>query len=109
MTQPEPPAGEQRVPASGDDAIEIVLEQFARPYWPDGSPAPLHAHEFEEGYLVYATYPPHDDPTSPPPNPGGSNFVVRKSNGDVTTVPNYPTEMAIEVYRKFYQPSGSEG
>lgn len=108
MTQPQPPAGGQRVPANADDAVEIVLEQFARPYWPDGTPAPLHTHEFEEGYLVYASQPPRDARMLPP-EPGGSQFVVRKSNGDVTTVPNYPAQTAIETYRKFYRPSGSEG
>ncbi|MGP4002253.1 hypothetical protein [Streptomyces sp. 8N706] len=61
-------------------------------------------HEFDIGYLVYA-FPPSTAPNGAPPEPGGSNIVISKVNGDISYVPNYPPETAIETYRRFYRPS----
>ncbi|MGP2440127.1 hypothetical protein [Streptomyces sp. JW3] len=94
-----PPTGP---PTSPEDAVRIVRSRFAQPKAPDGSPAELSAHEFDLGYLVYPTpspvEPSPDRPAAPAP-PGGSKVIVSKATGDTMTVPNYPTEQAIALYR----------
>ncbi|MFJ9851115.1 hypothetical protein [Streptomyces sp. NPDC101150] len=65
----------------------------------------MHVHEFDIGYLVYATFP-RTTPASgrPQPNPpGGAKIVVAKDTGETTTVPNLPTESAISLYRQQHQ------
>ncbi|MFD7666475.1 hypothetical protein [Streptomyces sp. NPDC059788] len=90
-------------PATAEEALAIVRSRYAQPRLADGSPAPMHVHEFDIGYLVYATFPPTEpvDPTAPPmpPPPGGANIVVAKDTGETTTVPNFPPEAAIALYR----------
>lgn len=62
----------------------------------------MRVHEFEEGYLVSAVFPPASDvagrPTPQPP--GGGKVVVCKETGQTSTIPNYPTEQAIALYRR---------
>ncbi|MEV0371200.1 hypothetical protein AB0I10_15445 [Streptomyces sp. NPDC050636] len=91
-------------PATPEEALAIVRSRYAQPKWPDGTPAPLHVHEFDIGYLVYATFPRTtgtDAAGNPvPPPPGGANIVVAKDTGETTTVPNFPPESAVALYRK---------
>ncbi|MCK7625348.1 hypothetical protein MUU72_19945 [Streptomyces sp. RS10V-4] len=91
------------VPADADHALEIGRTHFPPVGSPDG-PVSLFVHEFDEGYLIHAGWPAPEDPTAPPATPGGSNIVINKANGDVTSVPNFPPESAIEVYRQWYRP-----
>jgi hypothetical protein len=58
MTQPT-------VPTGPEDALAIARATF-QPRWPDGTLAPLHVHEFDIGYLVYASFPPVTDLSRPP-------------------------------------------
>ncbi|MGW0561878.1 hypothetical protein ACWDZ4_14985 [Streptomyces sp. NPDC003016] len=92
----------QGPPTSPDQAIHIVRSRYAQPKLPDGTPAELRVHEFDIGYLVYAVFPPRTDIAGrPQPSPpGGAKIVVSKETGDSVTVPNYPTEKAIALYRK---------
>ncbi|MPY49034.1 hypothetical protein [Streptomyces acidicola] len=92
-------------PNTPEEALAIVRSRYAQPKLPDGTPAPMHVHEFDIGYLVYATFPPVADTTGQPrPSaPGGSKIVVAKDTGETVTVPNYPTEAAIALYRKQYR------
>ncbi|MFG2138292.1 hypothetical protein [Streptomyces sp. NPDC048650] len=96
------PADSVAVPSSPDEALESVRRQFGEPRSFDGTPAPLHVQEFDLGYLVYATFAkPVDRNGRPvPAPPGGSSFVVAKDSGKISTVPNYPPEQAIALYRK---------
>ncbi|GAU69903.1 hypothetical protein SSP35_15_00580 [Streptomyces sp. NBRC 110611] len=93
-------------PTTPEAALAIVRNRYAQPKLADGSPAPLHVHEFDLGYLVYAAYPPATDASgSPqPPPPGGAKIVVAKDTGETVTVPNLPTESAIALYRAQRQP-----
>ncbi|MEU6099031.1 hypothetical protein [Streptomyces sp. NPDC047079] len=89
-------------PTTPEEALAIVRSRYAQPKLADGSPAPLHVHEFDIGYLVYATFPPTTDAEGRPrpAPPGGSKIVVAKDTGETVTVPNYPTEAAIALYRR---------
>ncbi|MEU9486021.1 hypothetical protein AB0D83_20545 [Streptomyces decoyicus] len=102
MTSDNSPTDRQNVPTNPDEALEAVRRQFGLPHSFDGTPAPLHVQEFDLGYLVYATYAkPVDRNGRPvPAPPGGSSFVVAKESGAISTVPNYPPEQAIALYRK---------
>ncbi|MFF2808546.1 hypothetical protein ACFVT2_15510 [Streptomyces sp. NPDC058000] len=91
------------VPISADHALEIGRAYFP-PVGSPGGPVSLLVHAFDEGYLVHAGRPAPEDPTAPPASPGGTHIVIAKSNGDVTTVPNFPPESAIAVYRQWYRP-----
>ncbi|MGW7197662.1 hypothetical protein [Streptomyces chryseus] len=93
------------VPADAQEALELVQDRFGLPTLPDGTSAPLRAHEFDLGYVVYAVCPPPADVggVPQPAEPGGSNFVVAKDNGEIVTVPNYPVELAIQVFKKHYR------
>ena len=103
MTQPnEPGASGHRPPANADEALTMARAEF-QPVLPDGSPAPLHVHEFDLGYLVYAVFPRHEGTTAPP-TLGGSHVVVSKATGKLGYVPNFPPETAIETYRRHYGP-----
>ncbi|ANZ18565.1 hypothetical protein SNOUR_26545 [Streptomyces noursei ATCC 11455] len=101
--QPGAEAPPKVVPTSADHALEIGRAYFP-PVGSPGGPVSLLVHEFDEGYLVHAGWPAPEDPTAPPVSPGGTNIVITKSNGDVTTVPNFPPESAIAVYRQWYRP-----
>ncbi|OEJ41323.1 hypothetical protein AR457_09510 [Streptomyces agglomeratus] len=104
---PETPAPEPQVPpTTPEQALEIVRSRYAQPKLADGTPAPMHVHEFDIGYLVYATYPPTTDAAGrpQPAQPGGSKIVVAKDTGETVTVPNYPTDKAIALYRRQHQP-----
>ncbi|WP_260638666.1 hypothetical protein [Streptomyces angustmyceticus] len=89
-------------PTTAEEALAIVRSRYAEPKLPDGSPAPMHVHEFDIGYLVYATFPRTPDASGrpQPAQPGGSKIIVAKDTGETVTVPNFPTEAAIELYRK---------
>ncbi|MFI9358388.1 hypothetical protein ACWGLP_14470 [Streptomyces lydicus] len=99
------PAGPRTGPTTPQEALELVRSRFGQPRNTDGSPAPLQVREFDLGYLVYATYPPRVTPVDAngrplPAQPGGSSLVVAKDTGTVSTLPNYPPQQAIALYRK---------
>ncbi|MFJ9128771.1 hypothetical protein ACIRJS_32190 [Streptomyces sp. NPDC102340] len=97
------PSGSERpIPTNAEEALEIGRTQFPTA-WPSGAPVTLKVHEFDIGYLICAHVPPPTDPAMPP-EPGGSNIVISKLNGEITDVPNYPAETAISTYRRFYRP-----
>lgn len=89
-------------PTTPEQALDIVRSRYAQPKLPDGTPAQLRVEEFDVGYVVYAVFPPvTDDAGRPrPAPPGGSKIVVSKDTGETVTVPNYPTEAAIALYRR---------
>ncbi|WP_306324214.1 MULTISPECIES: hypothetical protein [unclassified Streptomyces] len=91
------------IPSSAEEALEIGRTQFPS-VWPGGTPVVLKVHEFDVGYLIHAHMPPPADPTAPP-EPGGSNIVISKLDGEITDVPNYPVETAVSVYRQFHRPA----
>ncbi|MGW3142856.1 hypothetical protein [Streptomyces sp. NPDC001139] len=89
-------------PTTPEQALDIVRSRFAEPRLPDGSRAELRVEEFDIGYLVYAVFPPVTDAAGrpQPAPPGGSKIVVSKTTGETVTVPNYPTQAAIDLYRR---------
>ncbi len=89
-------------PTTPDEAIAIVRARYAEPKLPDGTPAPMHVHEFDIGYLVYARFPLRTDAAGrrQPAIPGGAKIVVSKQTGETVIVPNYPPAQAIALYRK---------
>ncbi|MGW7064745.1 hypothetical protein ACWGHM_40510 [Streptomyces sp. NPDC054904] len=89
-------------PTTPAQAVETVRSQYAQPKLPDGTPAELEVHEFDIGYLVYAVFPRRIDTAGrPQPSPpGGAKIVVSKETGESVTVPNYPIEQVIALYRK---------
>ncbi|CAL9546591.1 hypothetical protein SUDANB58_04360 [Streptomyces sp. enrichment culture] len=89
-------------PISPEQALDIVRSRYAQPELPDGTSAQLRVEEFDIGYLVYAEFPPATDAAGRPrpAPPGGSKIVVSKETGETVTVPNYPTETAIALYRR---------
>ncbi|MGW4752626.1 hypothetical protein [Streptomyces chartreusis] len=97
-----PASAPQGPPTTPDQAIAIVRARYAQPKLPDGTPAELQVHEFDIGYLVYPAPPPPAEATDPrrPAPPGGAKIVVSKATGETVTVPNFPTEAAIALYRK---------
>ncbi|NUP40104.1 MAG: hypothetical protein HOY76_24590 [Streptomyces sp.] len=102
MAPDAPAPTPQGPPTTPDQAVQIVLSRYAQPRLPDGTPAELHVHEFDIGYLVYAVFPPPAATAGPPrpAPPGGAKIVVSKETGETVTVPNFPTEQAIALYRK---------
>ncbi|MGP8301920.1 hypothetical protein ACTPOK_29165 [Streptomyces inhibens] len=94
------------VPTSQDEALEIGRQHFPEVGSPDG-PSALFVHEFDVAYLVHASWPAPEAPDAPPSDPGGSNVAISKVNGDVTFLPNFPPEEAVELYHRWYRPSGS--
>ncbi|WP_210592883.1 hypothetical protein [Streptomyces sp. GESEQ-35] len=102
MTPDIPAAAPQGPPTTPDQAIAIVRSRYAQPKLPDGTPAELQVHEFDIGYLVYTVVPPRTNATGrpQPAPPGGAKIVVSKETGEAVTVPNYPIEQAIALYRK---------
>jgi hypothetical protein len=92
-------------PTTPEQALAIVRSRYAQPNLPDGTPAPMHVHEFDIGYLVYAAFPPTTDASGRPrpAPPGGSKVIVAKDTGETVTVPNYPVGTAIALYRKQHQ------
>ncbi|MFI0264686.1 hypothetical protein ACH4OW_37475 [Streptomyces sp. NPDC017056] len=101
---PLPPSPPPIVPADAGHALEIGRTHFPPVGSPNG-PVGVYVHEFDIGYLIYAGYPVHEDPNSPPPCPGGSNVVISKADGEVTFLPNYPIESAVEFYHRLQRPS----
>ncbi|WP_274562589.1 hypothetical protein [Streptomyces spiramyceticus] len=99
MAPDTPAPTPQGPPATPDQALAIVNSRYAEPKLPDGTPIELRVQEFDIGYLVYTVAPPHTDLTAPP-EPGGANIVVSKETGETFTVPNFPVEQAIALYRK---------
>ncbi|MGW1958228.1 hypothetical protein ACWCPI_36705 [Streptomyces sp. NPDC001920] len=89
-------------PTTPEEALALVRSRYAQPKLPDGTPAEMRVEEFDIGYLVYAVFPLVTDAAGrpQPAPPGGSKIVVSKENGETVTVPNYPTETAIALYRK---------
>ncbi|WP_405589916.1 hypothetical protein [Streptomyces sp. NBC_01092] len=89
-------------PTTSEQALAIVRSRYAQPKLPDGTPAELRVAEFDIGYLVYAVFPPVTDAAGrpQPTPPGGSKIVVAKDTGETVTVPNFPTEAAIALYRR---------
>ncbi len=102
MAPDTPAPAPQGPPTTPDQALDIVRARYAQPKLPDGTPAELNVHEFDIGYLVYAVFPPSVDASGrpQPAPPGGAKIVVSKETGETVTVPNYPTEQAIALYRK---------
>ncbi|MFJ9468566.1 hypothetical protein [Streptomyces caniferus] len=95
---PLPPrTGPQPVPTNEAEALEIGRNHFPAVGSP-GGPVALYVHEFDIGYLIHAGWPPAEDPTAPPADPGGSNVVISKIDGEVTSLPNFPPESAVELY-----------
>ncbi|MDQ0993400.1 hypothetical protein [Streptomyces sp. V3I7] len=96
-------------PTTPEEAADIVRSRYAQPKLPDGSPAQLRVEEFDIGYLVYPEPPPVTRATGPngaplaPSSPGGSKIVVSKATGETVTVPNFPSEAAIALYRRQQQ------
>lgn len=76
----------QPVPTNADEALAIGRRHFPEVGSP-GGPAELFVHEFDLGYLIHAGWPPPADPTAPPAEPGGSNVVVSKADGEVSFLP----------------------
>ncbi|SHK73122.1 hypothetical protein [Streptomyces yunnanensis] len=89
-------------PSTPEEAVAIVRSRYAQPKLADGSPAPLHVHEFDAGYLVYPSHPAATDASGQPQPapPGGSKVIVVKDTGETVTVPNLPTESAIALFRR---------
>ncbi|MFE5817391.1 hypothetical protein [Streptomyces sp. NPDC056479] len=89
-------------PTTSEQALAIVRGRYAQPKLPDGTPAELRVAEFDLGYLVYPVFPPVTDAAGrpQPAPPGGGKIVVAKDTGETVTVPNFPTEAAIALYRK---------
>ncbi|GGW57028.1 hypothetical protein GCM10010503_37900 [Streptomyces lucensis JCM 4490] len=89
-------------PTTAEQALDIVRSRFAELRLPDGSPVELRVQEFDIGYLVHAVFPPVTDVAGrpQPAPPGGSKIVVSKESGEAVTVPNYPTQAAIDLYRR---------
>lgn len=77
------------MPANADEALEIGRQHFPEIGSP-GGPSGLFVHEFDIGYLIHASWPPAADPTAPPAEPGGSNVVIAKDDGEVSFLPNFP-------------------
>ncbi|WP_241777682.1 hypothetical protein [Streptomyces sp. CT34] len=104
--QPSGGPVQQVVPTSAEHARDIGRAYFPPVGSPDG-PVSILVHEFDEGYLVQAGWPAPEDPTALPSSPGGANIVIAKSDGEVTYVPNFPPEPAIELYRRIRHPGTS--
>ncbi|MET9433202.1 hypothetical protein [Streptomyces sp. NPDC006551] len=102
MATDTPAPAPQGPPATPDQAVDIVRSRYAQPKLPDGTPLELNVHEFDIGYLVYATFPSRADASGghKPAPPGGAKIVVSKETGESVAVPNHPTEQAIALYRK---------
>ncbi|UQA95493.1 hypothetical protein [Streptomyces halobius] len=100
------PTGPQPVPANADEALEIGRNHF-REVGSPGGPSGLFVHEFDIGYLIHASWPRPEDPTAPPMELGGSNVVIAKADGEVSFLPNFPPEAAVELYHGTYRPNGA--
>ncbi|MFG2889174.1 hypothetical protein [Streptomyces sp. NPDC048248] len=99
MPEDDPPEGENRVPATPEEALEIAGASF-KPIYRDGTPASLRVEEFDIGYLILATFPPTE-----PRSFGGSHLIISKTDGTPTFVPNFPPKSAIALYRKRHHPN----
>lgn len=89
----------QPVPTNETEALEIGRRHFPRLGSP-GGPVGLSVHEFDIGYLIRAGWPRRENPTARPSQPGGSNVVIAKDDGEVTFLPNYPPKEAVALYHR---------
>ncbi|WP_406476039.1 hypothetical protein [Streptomyces platensis] len=107
-TPPEyrPRLGPEPLPTNEAEALEIGRKYFPEVGSP-GGPSSLYVHEFDIGYLIHAGWPATEDSTGLPSSPGGSNIVISKIDGLVASVPNFPEEAAVEIYRRVYRPNSS--
>ncbi len=89
-------------PTTPEQALDMVRSRYARPVLPDGGTAEMRVHEFDEGFVVHAVFPPVTDTEGlpRPAQPGGGKIVVSKETGETFTAPNLPTEKAIALYRR---------
>ncbi|GES29399.1 hypothetical protein AB0G60_07645 [Streptomyces angustmyceticus] len=94
-----PRLGPEPLPTNEAEALAIGRQHFPEVGSP-GGPSALFVHEFDIGYLVHASWPRPEDPTAPPAELGGSNVVISKTDGEVTFVPNFPPESAVELYHQ---------
>ncbi|MGW8554124.1 hypothetical protein [Streptomyces tubercidicus] len=101
-----PRLGPEPLPTNEAEALEIGQKYFPEVGSP-GGPSSLYVHEFDIGYLIHAGWPASEDSTGRPSSPGGSNIVISKIDGQVSSVPNFPEETAVEIYRKVYRPDSS--
>ncbi|MEW9518554.1 hypothetical protein [Streptomyces tubercidicus] len=104
--QIRPRLGPEPLPTNEAEALEIGQKYFPEVGSP-GGPSSLYVHEFDIGYLIHAGWPTIPDSTGRPSSPGGSNIVISKIDGQVASVPNFPEETAVQIYRKVYRPNGS--
>ncbi|MGI5257693.1 hypothetical protein ACWDBF_17525 [Streptomyces angustmyceticus] len=94
-----PRLGPEPLPTNEAEALVIGRQYFSEVGSP-GGPSALFVHEFDIGYLILASWPRPEDPTAPPADPGGSHVVISKTDGEVTFVPNFPPEDAVELYHQ---------
>ncbi|MFE6741990.1 hypothetical protein [Streptomyces tubercidicus] len=101
-----PRLGPEPLPTNEAEALEIGQKYFPEVGSP-GGPSSLYVHEFDIGYLIHAGWPASEDSAGRPSSPGGSNIVISKIDGQVASVPNFPEETAVEIYREVYRPDSS--
>lgn len=101
-----PQLGPHPLPTNEAEALEIGQKHFPEVGSP-GGPTDLYVYEFDIGYLIHAGWPANEDATGRPSDPGGSNIVISKIDGEVARVPNFPEEDAAELYRRVYRPNSS--
>lgn len=99
-----PRLGPDVLPTNEAEALAIGRKYFPEAGSPRG-PSALFVHEFDIGYLIHASWPRPEDPTAPPAEPGGSNVIISKIDGEVSNVPNFPPESAVELYYRVYRPN----
>ncbi|MFF8787022.1 hypothetical protein [Streptomyces sp. NPDC015125] len=99
-----PRLGPDPLPTDEAEALAIGRKHFSEVGSP-GGPSGLFVHEFDIGYLIQASWPVVGDPTARPSNPGGANIVISKIDGEVSHLPNFPAEAAVELYYKVYRPN----
>ncbi|WP_406217727.1 hypothetical protein [Streptomyces decoyicus] len=100
-----PQLGPDPLPTNEAEALVIGRQHFPEVGSP-GGPSELYVHEFDIGYLIHAGWPAPEDPTARPSEPGGTNVVISKIDGEVADVPNFPPEDAVELYRESYARDG---
>ncbi|MEU8682448.1 hypothetical protein [Streptomyces sp. NPDC048611] len=101
-----PQLGPEPLPTTEAEALAIGKKHFPEIGSP-GGPTSRYVHEFDIGYLIHAGWPANEDSTGRPSAPGGSNIVISKIDGEVSSVPNFPEEKAVAIYRRAYRPDSS--
>ncbi|MGY5123870.1 hypothetical protein [Streptomyces nigrescens] len=108
---PTPPRIRPRLGPEPLPTNEAEARAIGQKYFPEvgspGGPTSLYVHEFDIGYLIHAGWPANEDSTGRPTTPGGSNIVISKIDGEVSSVPNFPEEKAVAIYRRVYRPNSS--